>query len=232
MSILLPGLYTCIAGYMLFYITNNFFIDTSTGFLSLITAKDFVGALLLFMVICIAGSIINGISFYLIEGKYSKHYQQHTGMYIGAATLVTKSPSLKPIILFLNNDCNTLFGKSYLPTTEAANKTIQENYFDYVFYYLSVHNCKEDTLREQSFYFLYRHLFNANLILAIIAIITSSYLCFSNSTNLVLVLSFLAFILALNYCFFAPLAIWHRKRMITRMFYQYYIHKTTILNKQ
>lgn len=231
MSILLPGLYTCITGFILFYIANNFYINTSTGFLSIIAAKDFAGALLLFMAICIVGSLINRLSFYLIDGKFSKHFQKHSGMYINAAALVKKSTSLKPFINFLNNDCNALFGNNYLPTIE-ANKAIQENYFEYVFYYLSVHNCKEDTLREQSFYFLFRHLFNANLILAIISIITSGYLFFNDYNNLILILFFLVSILTLNFCFFAPLASWHRERMITRMFYQYYLHKTTILNKQ
>lgn len=235
LGLLLPGVlfvYFCNVLNSLYHVFP--FLFTSDGW------DISIGILLCFALI--TGAMLFVLNFWLV--KKARWFNRLFGMNNHVADLFLEMKSLhKCMNSTLNKKAIEWFGKEIYHTETDFNnltvneqkqaKDLQDEYYDRMYYELEYENKIENPKTFQSFYFFFRQLVTACLllllligILQLVTLIPSSGLIQPKASDTI----WFAICLLLSLILSAILARWYRKRMVMKMYWAYFTHLNKTLN--
>jgi hypothetical protein len=231
LSLLLPGMFMLFCSNAIGLYAPPSLLFTAKNILGSFSSNEFLAGSFYLLVAILLGSATQGLITIVLNKKW---YNEHNGLFARTGYVFNTIPMLQQFLPFYNTDCKTITGHAYNGADiNAENKAsqvlnIQGQYFDYIFYYLLLHEKNEEPHTEQGFYFLYRSLYFVALCMGIVttvyAFISLSTVTFKESFPICIMA---IAIFAAAFILFRPVAIWYRKRMVRTLFYLYYIHKNS-----
>ena len=194
----------------------------------------------LWLLLCfalVAGAMLYVLNFWLVEK--TRFYPRLTGLYKPVSELYLKRNAQHQ---FMNDRLNkqavnwyqqeiffslTVF-KDLQEDVQHQLKVLQNEFYDRMYYELEYHGKLEQAKTFQSFYFFFRQLFSAGLLVLMFAVsmvalchlFPSIYLRCPPVSELLVVGGGLLVILLLS----VSLAQWYRKRMVQKMYWAYFSH--------
>ncbi|MBX2907970.1 MAG: hypothetical protein KF744_18130 [Taibaiella sp.] len=228
LSLLLPGLFLFVSGMLLNDLCPHYFIVDLHNVLSTVKESDVFSTIFFLLVCIICGAVVQGVTYFFISSHTQVWYNRLTGLYTSPGHLFCRMVKLHSFIGFYNRDCMRVFNHSYntspaVPVTGELAIKKQDDYFDYIYYYMVTHNKIDESRSQQNFYFLFRNLFTVCALMSVCAIfLFATFSLLRGAATWRLLATGIAY-LVVGYAVFVPLARWYRKRMVQRLFYQYYI---------
>jgi hypothetical protein len=176
------------------------------------------------------GAILFASSFYLVQKKWFKNI---TGLYENTYAIHKKSKVASLMNAQLNKVSQSWFSKDIFfgeSETEEVNdeekmNNLREHFYDRMYYELDYLKKVEGVITAQSFYFFFRQTALGCIILLIVALPMPLLHTFflvgkGNLVKEVAIVLILSSFVVLS----IKLAIWFRKRMVTKIFWTYYTH--------
>lgn len=211
---------------------------------SLIPNNWKVGVGILFCLALIAGAMLYVLNFWL--ANKIKWYNRVFGMYKPVADLYLEMGWAHQMMNgTLNYKARKWYNREIFFDKDAFNglstsdqekvKALQDEYYDRMYYELDYNEKMEHARTFQSFYFFFRQLVSACLIVLLLGLVLqltsltfgNSYLCQPQVGNLFLIVIGLLAALFLS----VALARWYRKRMVMKMYWAYFSHLNQTLNQ-
>lgn len=179
-----------------------------------IVDNEIAQGLMIIVLSFVIGSVIHGLTFYLIELSLYRY----TGMYQSVGQIVAKAEIDPVVMAALDADCRTQFNVPCIKR-QHGQSVFSDSYYSFIYFTLEVANKISAPKAFQSFYFFFRNLFTIQVMLIIAELIllifdrphTHEYLCAVFAS---LLLGLLCIVLAR----------WHRIKMVDRIIWCYFCY--------
>lgn len=187
--------------------------------------SDIQESFVLFCLSLFAGIFIHIITFKLIKYKWYKQI-----IYKPIQDISLKVEEIKKIMPFLNEEYNKI--KKH-EEKDIKGKDTAPNIFDFAYYFLETNNKITPAKNFQSLYFWFRNMFTLILITIGITLLLciGSFFIEEILDKTTVLFWFLTKIIAIT-IIVVPIANWLREKMVTKIFWSYYVERVHQINEK